>query len=238
MTEKQVPFCLCLAGPNGSGKSTLTKGLRSFHPLANWIDPDIVASEVRADPAHESLEQDEVSKIAFGVARRLRVKYAQGLEDFGFETVYSHFSNLNFLAALKKLGYFVQLNFVCTDNPAINVGRVRNRVRAGGHSVPEDKIIQRYERSLENLGHSIHLFDRLVFFDNSNSDLPGRVFGQITRSGGEIGLRLLNLPFPPWIADVLQKKFIPGIGGFLTIEEDQKYQDSMVRESFLEQFLI
>jgi predicted ABC-type ATPase len=39
--------------------------------------------------------------------------------DFGFETVFSHKSNADFLEALKTLGYEVHLYFVCTEDPRI-----------------------------------------------------------------------------------------------------------------------
>jgi predicted ABC-type ATPase len=88
-----------LAGPNGSGKSTLTAQIRTINSLENWIDPDVVAREMGDEPA------------AFVVARNRRVDFAQGLLDFGFETVFSHESNADFLEALKTLGYEVHLYF-------------------------------------------------------------------------------------------------------------------------------
>jgi predicted ABC-type ATPase len=56
---------------------------------------------------------------AFATARNRRVDFAQGLLDFGFETVFSHKSNADFLEALKTLGYEVHLYFVCTEDPRI-----------------------------------------------------------------------------------------------------------------------
>ena len=45
----------------------------------------------------------------------------------------------------KEKGYFVRCYYVLTADPAINVLRVKSRVAAGGHDVPEDKIISRYD---------------------------------------------------------------------------------------------
>ena len=171
MSDDTRPFCLCLAGPNGSGKSTFTKRIRQLHPLDRWIDPDVVAASIG----------DEAT--AFAAARNQRVEFAQDLLDFGFETVFSHISNADFLDALKTLGYAVHIYFVCTDDPAINVGRVKNRVRLGGHDVPENKIVERYGRALENLLYSVKKFDRIVLIDNSSANGRVQCFDRLYYSG-------------------------------------------------------
>ena len=58
-----------------------------------------------------------------------------------------------------------------TKDSAINVRRVRNRVKMGGHDVPEDKIISRYEKSLQNLSKLVRIADRTRIVDNS-TDVP------------------------------------------------------------------
>lgn len=49
----------------------------------------------------------------------------------------------------------------------MNVSRVKNRVRLGGHPVAEEKIISRYARSLELLISAIRASNRAYIFDNS-----------------------------------------------------------------------
>ena len=44
---------------------------------------------------------------------------------------------------------------------------VRNRVALGGHSVPEDKIVSRYPRSISMLLEAIRHTNRAYIFDNS-----------------------------------------------------------------------
>jgi predicted ABC-type ATPase len=68
---------------------------------------------------------------------------------FTFETVMSHQSKIDILAQARTAGCRTYLYFVATDDPAINISRVRNRVILGGHAVPEDKIVARYHRSLD-----------------------------------------------------------------------------------------
>ncbi|MDR1211654.1 MAG: hypothetical protein LBK40_05420 [Spirochaetaceae bacterium] len=47
--------------------------------------------------------------------------------------------------------------------------RVKNRVERGGHNVPEEKIKERYSRTMENLSAAFLLAHRVYFFDNSSS---------------------------------------------------------------------
>jgi predicted ABC-type ATPase len=64
-------------------------------------------------------------------------------------------------------GYFVRLFYISTLDPRINAARVADRVMQGGHTVPIDKIVTRYARSMANLGAAIELADRVYIYDNS-----------------------------------------------------------------------
>src|SRR5687768_17536329 len=66
----------------------------------------------------------------------------------------------------------VVIFFVALEEPRLNVERVRQRVALGGHSVPEDRIIARYDRSLALLPQAIEQSDRTVLFDNSYRNCP------------------------------------------------------------------
>jgi predicted ABC-type ATPase len=86
---------------------------------------------------------------------------------FSFETVMSHPGKIDFLQIARERGYKTYLYFIATDDPAINVSRVKNRVQKGGHSVPEQKINERYERSLDLLNGALKTVDRAYILDNS-----------------------------------------------------------------------
>ncbi len=86
---------------------------------------------------------------------------------FAFETVMSHKSKLKELAVARKEGYKIYLYFVCIDNPEINIERVRDRVKKGGHDVNSTKLRERYLNTLENLYPAIKLADKVYLFDNS-----------------------------------------------------------------------
>ena len=98
----------------------------------------------------------------------LRQKLLEKRESFTFETVMSSPDKVALLEKAQHSGYRTYLYYVATDDPIINISRVRNRVLLGGHSVPEDKIVSRYERSLDLLMEAIRYSHRAYIFDNSN----------------------------------------------------------------------
>ena len=56
--------------------------------------------------------------------------------------------------------------------------RVIGRVKAGGHSVPNDKILQRYPRTLDNLKRGIEQLPDVWIYDNSSFQCPYHLLAQ------------------------------------------------------------
>lgn len=91
-------------------------------------------------------------------------------KSFTFETVMSFTDKIELLQKAQSRGYRTYLYYVATEDPAINISRVRYRVTMGGHSVPEDKIISRYQRSIDLLKEAIRFTNRAYIFDNSTHE--------------------------------------------------------------------
>lgn len=89
---------------------------------------------------------------------------------FSFETVMSADDKIALLAKARRDGFRTYLYYIATDDPAINVWRVKRRVELGGHDVPTEKIISRYHRSLDLLVDAIRNTDRAYLFDNSGTE--------------------------------------------------------------------
>ncbi len=100
----------------------------------------------------------------------IRQKLIAAKKSFSFETVMSWPDKIEVLRKAQENGYRTCLYYVATDDPAINIARVRYRVKMGGHSVPEDKIMARYESSLNLLIDAIKYTHRAYIFDNSGSE--------------------------------------------------------------------
>ena len=97
----------------------------------------------------------------------IRRKLLENHVSFTFETVMSAPDKIELLCAAQQLGYRTYLYYIATDDPEINITRVKQRVAAGGHDVPEDKIVSRYQRSLKQLPQAIKASNRAYMFDNS-----------------------------------------------------------------------
>ena len=128
-----------VVGSNGAGKSTLVD--RHLQPLlrAPFVNADDIATQQwPADPEAHSYEAARVA------ADTRDVLIASG-ESFIAETVFSHPSKLKLIDRAHHAGYRVVLHVVLVPEE-FAVHRVRLRIDSGGHSVPEHKIRERYQR--------------------------------------------------------------------------------------------
>jgi predicted ABC-type ATPase len=135
------------------------------------------------------------SYFALAAADLIRQKLIEQKVSFTFETVMSHRSKVALLAQAQAAGYRTYLYFVATDDPAINISRVLNRVKLGGHAVPEDRIEKRYHRSLDLLFDAIRLTNRAYIFDNSgdNADRKHTWLAEVT-DGQKLELKADKIP--------------------------------------------
>ena len=157
----QQPEIIVFAGPNGSGKSTFTELLK---PPVDYINADEIKKNLKCDDL-----------TAAKLAEKQREDHLKNKEDFCFETVLSTPRNLNLLRRAKKLGYFIRCYYVLTVDPYINVYRVKSRVAEGGHDVPVEKIIERYDKALAQVCDVVEIADICHIYDNS-TEQPFRIF--------------------------------------------------------------
>ena len=151
--EARAPKLLIFAGPNGSGKSTVTK---KIHPVGLYVNADDIKKMLSCSDLEAAQKADDI-----------RFRLLDSRKDFTFETVLSSHKKIEFVAEARAAGYQIQIIFVLTKSSAINVERVRNRVKNGGHPVPEDKIVSRFKRSLGNIPALTRLAHRMLVFDNT-----------------------------------------------------------------------
>lgn len=148
-----TPIVLVFAGPNGSGKSTVTKGF------------DVIGEYINADEIKKQRNCSDLEAAQFATA--LREDAVKNKRDFTFETVLSSPRNVELLKKAKSVGYRIEVVFVLTSDPQINISRVAQRVKNGGHDVPKDKIISRYHKSLDNISAMLKIADIVWVVDNS-----------------------------------------------------------------------
>lgn len=130
----------------------------------------------------------------------IRKKLLANLASFTFETVMSFPDKIELLKHAQSKGYRTYLYYVATESPEINVSRVRYRVSLGGHSVPEDKIVSRYHRSIDLLAQAIQSTNRAYIFDNSTHE---HVWLAEITNGKNVELKTSQLP--SWFQKVLKR---------------------------------
>jgi len=156
LTNSSRPRILVFAGPNGSGKSTIARGMPICGVYVNADDIKRASQRTDLEAAQE--------------AEQIRQTLLKSHKDFTFETVLSTDRNLELLRQAKTQGYEIHAVFVLTNDPCVNVERVKSRVKTGGHDVPEEKIISRYGKSLRNLSKLVRVADHTRVVDNSSDE--------------------------------------------------------------------
>src|SRR4051794_28880704 len=115
-----------IAGPNGSGKSTLIRELaRRGVELGRYINADEIDASLPGPPGEER------SRHAQALADEARRQCLDRGISFAFETVMSHPSKIEVLREGRRRGYAIVIFFVATEDPQLNVERVRQRVALG-----------------------------------------------------------------------------------------------------------
>ena len=186
------PILIFLAGPNGAGKSTFH---RSY--LEGLGIPFVNADNIRRKlPTGSPEEAAEADVAAFYKAEEFRRTLLDARASFCTETVFSDpgGAKLEFLRQAREADYTVFLISIGLESAALSVARVVQRVEEGGHDVPDEKIEQRFPRTLRNLPAAIPLVNEAYLFDNSSSDEPFRPVA-VYRDGA---LVYRKAPTPSW----------------------------------------
>lgn len=157
-----------LGGPNGAGKTTAAASLL---PEALGI-----REFVNADEIARGLSPFNPDGVAVAAGRlmieRIRALARAG-ESFAFETTCAGRGHARLLRLCRAAGYRLALVFLWLPSPAAALTRVAQRVREGGHGVPDDVVIRRYAAGLRNMRRLyLPLVDAGLVYDNSGA---GRV---------------------------------------------------------------
>lgn len=151
---KELPVFHLLAGPNGAGKSTLYRALVRDGLIAKDM-PFVNADLYERDHLQLMADPESRSQAARTWAEAERTRLLIAGDSFVSETVFSHVSKLTLIEDATAHGYMVALHVVALDDPQRLLGRVKARVREGGHDVPADRILARYPRTLHNLTKAV-----------------------------------------------------------------------------------
>lgn len=163
MTAPQERKVIIIAGPNGAGKTTFA---REFLPQEAACPVFVNADFIAAGLAPFAPEAAAVQAGRLMLAEMARHFHAG--RSFAFETTLSGRAYLRHIARWRTAGWQVVLIFLQLHHADVSVARVTQRVRQGGHNIPEAVIRRRFRAGLENLHqHYAVAVDAWALYDNT-----------------------------------------------------------------------
>ncbi len=194
-----------LAGPNGAGKSSLYRAAVKDGLIpadAEFVNADLY----ERDHLQHIADVQQRSEAARDWADARRAALIASSQSFVSETVFSHPSKIALIQQAQTALYLVVLLVVCMDEPKRLLQRVRQRVSEGGHDVPDQRILDRYPRTLAHLQRAVRQADMAMLYDN-----PGTAQTSDARFAGPLRIavcrkqntRVLHTPLPQWAQQVL-----------------------------------
>jgi predicted ABC-type ATPase len=185
------PQLVLIAGPNGAGKSTFYDAHLADSPLP-YLNADLVAARTGID----SLE-------AARLLDAWRNDLVEARRGFITETVFSDpvGAKLDLLRKAVAADFEVTLIYIGLE-PQLAGLRIDQRIAAGGHDVPRDRVGPRFERSLRNLVAALELVPVVLVYDNSSIEEPHRLIARF-----ESGRRafLVDGAIPPWARVIVSR---------------------------------
>lgn len=134
-----MPTLIIIAGPNGAGKTTFAREyLADDERRFEFVNADEIAGNLAVSD----------SKAGRMMLRRTDELVEAGA-DFVVETTLANLGYAQKIPVWRRLGYVVSLAYLRLESVEDAIARVRKRVAAGGHGIPEDTIRRRFGRSLK-----------------------------------------------------------------------------------------
>ena len=160
-----MPRLYIISGCNGSGKTTASYTLL----------PELLGCRefVNSDEFAKSLSPFDPSTASVRASRYMLLKIRYLLDegvDCCIETTLAARTLVNIIEEAKVKGYTFDILYFWLNSPELAIKRVQDRVREGGHNIPEDVIRRRYNMGLSYFFDIyMPLSDRWILADNSTS---------------------------------------------------------------------
>ena len=167
--SETVPYLYIIAGCNGAGKTTASFTiLPEMLKCKEFVNSDEIAKGLSPFNSDSIAVAVEASRIMY---KRIKELIAAG-ETFAMETTLATRSVANLIREAQKEGYYVTLLYFWLNTPELAIERVKMRVSAGGHNIPEETIRRRYAAGIRNLFELyLSISDYWMIADNSMSPM-------------------------------------------------------------------
>jgi len=136
---------LIFAGANGAGKTTIAKSV--LEPDIRFINAD----DIQREEGLSDIDAGQKALNLIDISTSNRISFA-------FETTMAGLGLDKRLNRLKKLKYGIVIFYLFAHPKELLVERIKERIKKGGHPVPEKDIIRRYGRSLKNFWTKYRLY--------------------------------------------------------------------------------
>ena len=147
-----------IGGVNGVGKSSFTGVLKErTTDLGVIIDVDKITAELGGNVLAGG--KAALKKIRECIDKKL---------SFTQETTLSGYKTEATAKEVKELGYHVRLFYVGLDTVEESLQRIENRVKRGGHNIPQDDVNRRFQGRWEAVAKVLPYCDEAEFYDNNN----------------------------------------------------------------------
>ena len=160
-----MPKFFIISGCNGAGKTTA-----SYSLLPELLD---CREFVNSDEFAKSLSPFDPSAASVSASRFMLKKIWYLLErgeDFALETTLATRSLMKIIQSARQRGYSITLLYFGLNTPELAIRRVKARVEAGGHNIPDDVVRRRYVMGLKYFFEDYKPeSDHWILADNSKS---------------------------------------------------------------------
>ena len=163
-----MPQVVIIAGPNGAGKTTFASdylaGPRAHFAFVN-------ADEIAREVARRGTPQRQTDVRAARIMLERIDNLVKSGADFAFETTLATLTYAQKIHTWRRSGCIVSLVYLRLPTIEASVERVRRRVVAGGHGIPEDIIRRRFGKSSAYFEILYRLLvDKWYIFDSVEGD--------------------------------------------------------------------
>lgn len=142
-----TPPCVYLfAGSNGAGKTTFARAYltTAFSTPPRFLNADEIARGLSPlDPYAVALKAGKL--LLSEIESCFREK-----KSFALESTLSGVAQAGILKRAKSLGYRIEIFYLWIPSVSVAIRRIEQRVKKGGHHIPNGDVERRYRRSLPN----------------------------------------------------------------------------------------